>query len=113
MHADVLTRLLLDLGEEIDGVRLQRGDVGVGIEGVDAAGGMPARPGGQHVALDDGDVGPAELGQVVEDAGADDSTPDDNYPVLRLHGSSHACSETSLACVKTAGASGVDSLGGL
>ena len=45
----------------------------------DESGGMPCRSGGQLVSLQDDDVTPPSLGQVVCDAAADDSTPNDDH----------------------------------
>mmetsp|Transcript_70896 Transcript_70896/g.207728 ORF Transcript_70896/g.207728 Transcript_70896/m.207728 type:complete len:86 (+) Transcript_70896:102-359(+) len=44
---------------------------------------MPSGPGGQTVALEEEDVFPAEMSQVVRDRGADDAAPDDHDPRLR------------------------------
>ena len=75
----------LDLLVELDGVLLQLGDVGVAVERVHAAGGVPGRAGGQLLALDEDDVGPSRLGQVVEHRGADDSATDHDDLCGRLH----------------------------
>ena len=56
MHAAGLAGDLLDLLVELDGVLLQLGDVGVAVDGVHAAGGMPGRAGGQFRALDQHDI---------------------------------------------------------
>ena len=58
-QADVLAGLLLDLGQEIDGVRLERGHVRVGVQRVHAAGCVPRGAGCQHRAFDQRDVGPS------------------------------------------------------
>src|SRR3989442_1124473 len=55
----------LDLTIELDRVFLQLGDVGVAVQRVHAAGGVPRRAGGQLVALDQHDVGPAGPREVV------------------------------------------------
>ena len=85
MDAAALAGDRLDLAVEIDRVFLQLGDVGVGVVGVDAGRGVPGRARGQLVLLEQGDVGPAELGQVVEHAGPDDAAADHRDPDLRLH----------------------------
>ncbi len=85
VQADVLAGFLLDLREQVDGVRLQRRHVGIGIEGVDASCRMPGGACRQHRALDDGDIGPAEFGQVVENRSADDASPDNDDPIMRFH----------------------------
>ena len=41
---------------------------------------------GQLRALDQHDVGPAELGEMVEHAAADHAAPDHRHPNMRLHG---------------------------
>ena len=75
----------LDLLVQPDGVVLQLGDVGVAVEGVHAAGGVPGRPRGQLVALQQHDVAPAGLGQVVEHAAADDAAADDDDLGMGFH----------------------------
>ena len=85
MHADVEVRLLGDLAEEVDRVRLESGDVRIGVEGVDTAGGMPRGTGSEDVPLDDGNIRPAVFGQVIQHAGADDSSADHHDPILILH----------------------------
>ena len=86
VQADVLAGLRLDLAIETDGVVLQRRDVGIGIERMETRRRVPGRTGGQFGALDQRDVGPAELRQVVEHRGADHATPDDDCTVVRLQG---------------------------
>jgi hypothetical protein len=53
---------------------------------VKGAGSVPTRAGGQFFAFAQRDIPPPELGQVVEDAAADDSASDDKYPDVALHG---------------------------
>src|SRR5271155_2056106 len=50
------------------------------------AGSVPTRAGGQFLAFAERDIAPPELGQVIEDAAADDSASDDKYPDVALHG---------------------------
>ena len=85
MHADGLAAFFLDLAEQIDGVGLQRGNVRIRVESMDAAGGMPARSGGQDRPLDQADVGPAHLGEMVDNRGADDATSNNDNTVMRIH----------------------------
>ena len=66
VDAAVLARLGLDLLVQVDRVLLQPGDVGVAVERVHAARGVPRRAGGELLALEQHDVGPARLGEVVE-----------------------------------------------
>ena len=72
----------LELGVEVDRVRLQRRDVRVGVERVEARRRVPRRARGELGALDEDEVGPAELGEVVEHARADDAAPDDDAAVV-------------------------------
>ena len=74
---------LLQFLVELDRVTLQLGDVGVRVEGVEAAGRVPGGARGQLRALDQQHVGPAVLGQMEEDAAADDAAPDDHDPRMR------------------------------
>ena len=66
MNAAGLAGCFFDLLVEIDRVGLQLGDVRVRVERVHAARRMPGRARGQLIAFEQGDVGPAKLGQVVE-----------------------------------------------
>ena len=68
----------LDLLVQLDRVLLEPGDVRVAVERVHAAGRMPRRAGRQLATLEEHDVGPAGLRQVVQDAGPDDAATDDD-----------------------------------
>ena len=76
---------LLQLLVELHRIGLQLGDVGIAIQRVEAAGRMPGRAGGQLRALDQHDVGPAGLGQMVEHRAADDAAADDNRFDVGFH----------------------------
>ena len=56
----------LELAIEVEGVFLQLRDVGVRVERRDAARGVPGRARGQLVLLDQDDIGPADLGEMVQ-----------------------------------------------
>ena len=86
-HVDgtVLAGALFDLAVQLDGVLLQLRDIGVTVERVHAARGVPGRAGGELLALDEHDIRPAQFGEVVQDRGADHTTADDDY----LRGSFH------------------------
>jgi hypothetical protein len=75
----------LDLLVQVDRVLLQAGDVGVAVEGVHAARGVPARAGGQFGPFDEQDILPARLRQVVEDARPHDTAADHRYPDVIAH----------------------------
>ena len=92
---------LLQLLVEADGVALERGHVGVGVQGVEAARRVPGRARGQLVALDQDDVAPAELGQVIEHAAADDAAADDGHLDMGFH---RCASAKCLANMPSAGA---------
>src|SRR4029453_18056774 len=66
-------------------VTLQRRDVRIVVERVEATGRVPGRAAGEFGALDQRDIGPAEFRQMVEHAGADDSSADDDDAVMRFH----------------------------
>ena len=68
---------------------LQLGDVGVAVERVHAAGGVPGRARGELGALDQHDVGPAGLGEMIEHAAADDAAADDGDLDMRLSCAPH------------------------
>ena len=76
---------LLDLLVEVDRVLLEPRDVRVAVEGVHAAGRVPRGTGGQLAALEQDDILPAGLRQVVQDARADDAAADDDSLELVLH----------------------------
>ena len=61
-------------------------DIGNVVQTVDAGRRMPGGARGQLVALQQHHVGPAELGQVVEDAAADQPAADHHCLCVRLHG---------------------------
>ena len=82
VQADIVAGFRSDLAQQVDGIGLERGHVRIGVERMDAAGGVPGRSGGQHRALDQRDVGPAELRQMIEHRGADHAAPDHHDPVL-------------------------------
>ena len=52
----------------------------------DQAGGMPGRARGQLLALEQHDVGPAELGQMIGDRAAGDAAADDDRACLGRNG---------------------------
>jgi hypothetical protein len=76
---------LLDLLVELDRVLLQFGDVGVAVDGVEAAGRVPGRPGGELRTLDQHHVLPARLGQVIEHAAPDHAAADHGHLHLAFH----------------------------
>ena len=63
---------------ELDGVHVHPGQRRVGAQLADQAGGVERRAAGQLGAVDEHDVGLAELGQVVGDARAADAAADDD-----------------------------------
>ena len=77
----------LDLLVDLEGVVLELGDVGVGVERMHAARRMPGGAGGELGALEQDDVLPAVPGEVVEDAATDDSSADDSHSDMRFHAS--------------------------
>ena len=72
-------------GVELGGVLLQPDDVAVAGEGRDVAGRVPGRARRELVHLEQHGIGPASLGEVVEDAGAGDASTDDDNPCVILH----------------------------
>ena len=68
----------LQLLVQLDRVLLQPGHVRVAVERVHPAGGVPGRARRQLAALEQHDVGPAGLREVVQHAGPDDATTDDD-----------------------------------
>ena len=88
VHAHGLAGFLLDLGEQVDGIGLQLGDVGISIERMKPACRVPARACRQHAALDQAHVLPAELGEVIEHGSADDAAANHDGTIVRFHASS-------------------------
>ena len=78
-----------ELAVEADGVALQRGHVGVGVQGVEAARRVPGRAGGQFGALDEHDVAPAQPGEVVEHAAPHHPAADHRDLYVGWHGGLH------------------------
>ena len=111
MQAHRLLRCRLDLGVEVDGVFLQHGDIGVAIDGVHAAGSVPARPGGKLVALDQHDILPAALRQVVKHRRPDHPAADNDDLGMGFHAtslpaslarSSAKAASRSMSCARSA-----------
>ncbi len=75
-----------DLGVELDGIFLQLGDVGVAVQRVHAAGGVPGGAAGEFVAFEQDHVLPAELGEVVQHGAADHAAADDCRAHMGFHG---------------------------
>ena len=80
---------LFELAVEADGVALQRGHVGVGVQGVEAPCRVPGRAGGQLGALDEHDIAPAQPGEVVEHAAPHHPAADHRDPHVGFHGGLH------------------------
>ena len=85
MQSARLAGELLELAIEPDGVALEGRHVGVRVQGVEAAGGVPGRAGGELGALDEHHVAPAEPGEVVEHAAPDHPAADHRHPDMGLH----------------------------
>jgi hypothetical protein len=66
----------LQLLIEADGVLLELRDIGIAVQRMHPAGRMPGRARGQLVPLQQHEVGPACLGQVIEHRAADHAAPD-------------------------------------
>ena len=75
----------LELFIELDGVTLQRCHIGIRVEGVEATGGVPCGSGSEFRSLDQHHVLPAEFGEVVQHAAADDSATDNGYLHMGFH----------------------------
>ena len=81
----VLAGDALDLLVQLDRVLLEPRDVRVAVERVHPARGVPRAAGRQLATLDEHDVGPAGLRQVVQDARADHAPTDDDDLRVLLH----------------------------
>ena len=85
VHADRLARFGFDVPQEVDRVGLQERHVGVGVEGVEAAGGVPRRAGGQDRPFHQRHVAPAIFRQMVKNRGSDDAPANNNNAIMRSH----------------------------
>ncbi len=81
----VLARDPLEFLVQLDRVLLEPRHVRVAVERVHAAGRVPGGTGSQLAPLQQHDVGPAGLGQVVQHAGADHASTDDDDLGVLLH----------------------------
>ena len=75
-HAAALPGLGLELLVEAHRIVLQAADVGDIVQPVDVGGRVPGAAAGQFGPLEQHDLGPARLGQMVEDRAADDAAAD-------------------------------------
>ena len=85
VNAAILTGLFLDFLVQIDGVLLQTGNVWVAIERVHTTGGMPCGTSSQLLALEQNNVGPASLGEVIQHGGAYNAATNNYYACRRFH----------------------------
>ena len=79
-------RDLFEFPVETDGIALKRGHVGVAVEGVKSARGMPCAAGGQLRAFQQHHIGPTQPGKVIENAAADDAAADHGNTGGGIHG---------------------------
>ncbi len=87
VQADILTGIGLDLLVEFDRVFLQLGNVRIAVDRMHAPCCMPGGAGGEFRTLEQNDIAPAELGQMVEDRTSDDTATDDDNSSMAFHGS--------------------------
>ena len=85
MQAAGLAGKLLDLLVELDRVGLQFRDVGVAVQRMETAGGVPGRARCQLRPLDQKHVGPAGSGEVKQNGAADNAAADDYRFNVRFH----------------------------
>ena len=78
MHADGLAGFGLDLLQKVDRIGLKERHIGIGVERMKSAGGVPGRASGQDGALDQRHVGPPKFRQMVKNGSADDPSADHN-----------------------------------
>src|SRR3569832_1765880 len=80
-----LARNPLQLVIEPDRVALQLRDIGVAVQSVEPAGGVPGRTGSKLVALDQNDVGLFGFRQVIQHAANNNAASDDGYASMCFH----------------------------
>ena len=85
VHADRLARFGFDVLQEVDRVGLEERHVGVGVEGVEAAGGVPGRAGGQDERSTSATSVQPIFRQMVKNRGPDDASANDNDAIMRFH----------------------------
>ncbi len=91
LEADRLAGLRFEGLVERDRVFVDLADRVAHVEERQKARRMPGRAGGELLALDEHDVAPALLGEMIERADADDPAADDDHPSLRSHDPPLAC----------------------
>ena len=82
-----LAGLRLELLIEVDAVLVELADAVAHVEEWQQPGRVPGGAGGELGLLDQHHVGPAQFGQMVEHAAADDAAADHHHPRLILHAS--------------------------
>src|SRR3954462_6520869 len=75
----------LELVVAPDRVHLQLRDIGITVQSMESPGGMPGRSRSELVALDQNDVGPTGLRQVIQHAATNNAAPDDGYSGMCFH----------------------------
>ena len=85
MNAAGLAGLGFDLGELGNGVVMDLRHGGQSVQHMIAGGGVPGRAGGQFRAFQQHDIGPAELGQVVENTATGNAAADDDCLRVGFH----------------------------
>ena len=97
LEAGRLAGLRLEAAVEVAGVLPELGGgLRGGAEGDHQAGGVPCGPAGEAVALQQHDIAPAEMRQVIGDRGADDAAADHHDAgAIRQHRCGHGLSRRS------------------
>ena len=85
VQPDILPRFLLDRGQQVDRVGLQRRHVRIGVERMNAPRRVPRGPRRQDGPFQKADIAPAEFRQMVKHRRSDDPAPDDDDPIMGLH----------------------------
>src|SRR5690349_13338770 len=98
---DRVIDLFAELGIELRGIALVLDDVPGGRIVRHIAGRMPGRARGKLIAVDQQAIGPAELRQVIEHAGADGPAADDHYAGMIGHIASLSSSRQRRALLLT------------
>ena len=89
VHADGLAGFGLDLLQKVDRVGLKQRHVGIGVQRMKSAGGVPGRASRQDGPLDQRRVGPTKFGQMVKDGSADNPSADHNRAVALSFAAPH------------------------
>ena len=105
-EADIQPGFCRQCGIQPDRILVQLADRVAEVEQWQQPGGMPGRPRGQFLPLDQHHVGPAEFGQMIKRADADHAAADHHRPCRTFHAGLPAWSILAVSLCQVSSASG-------